>query len=80
MTSRKRYKNGADGGTGVYMQEGTTSRVTAADKPYGDFYYFYSVIPEYFGYSLLYQFVRLSNVLQRKYMDQLKITSCVLSQ
>jgi hypothetical protein len=44
----KRSKNG-DGGTGVYMQEGTTSRLMAADTPYGEFYDFYSVSPEYFG-------------------------------
>jgi hypothetical protein len=37
-------------GTGVYMREGTTSRVMAVDRPYGDFYDFYSVIPEYFEY------------------------------
>jgi hypothetical protein len=36
-------------GTGVYMREGTTSRVTAADRPYGEFYSFYSVSPENFG-------------------------------
>jgi hypothetical protein len=36
---------------GVYMWEGTTSRV--ADRPYGEFYDFYSVSPEYFGYSLV---------------------------
>jgi hypothetical protein len=47
--SRKRSKNGGDGGTGVYMREGTISRVMAADRPYGEFYYFYSVSPEYFG-------------------------------
>ena len=35
-----RYKSGGDGGTGVYMRKGTTSRVTAADRPYGDFYGF----------------------------------------
>jgi hypothetical protein len=29
---------------------GTTSRVMAADKPYGEFYDFYSVSPEYFGF------------------------------
>ena len=29
-----------DGGTGVYIREGTTSRVTAADRPYGKFYDF----------------------------------------
>jgi hypothetical protein len=52
-TSRKRSKNGGDGGTGVYMREGTTSRVMAADRPYGDFYDFYSVSPEYFGYTLV---------------------------
>jgi hypothetical protein len=56
MTERdfkKRSKNGGDGGTGVYMREGTTSRVMAADRPYGDFYDFYSVSPEYFGYILV---------------------------
>jgi hypothetical protein len=37
-------------GTGVYMREGTTSRVMAGDRPYGEFYDFYSVSPEYFGY------------------------------
>jgi len=42
-------KNGGDGGTGVYMREGTTSRVTAADRPYGEFYGFYSISPENFG-------------------------------
>jgi hypothetical protein len=40
-------------GTGVYLQEGTISRVMAADRPYGDVYDFYSVIPEYFGYILV---------------------------
>jgi hypothetical protein len=44
----KRTKNGGEGGTGVYMLEGSTSRVMAADKPYGEFYDFYSVSPEYF--------------------------------
>jgi hypothetical protein len=52
-TSRNRSKNGGDGGTGVYMREGTTSRVKAADRPYGEFYYFYSVSPEHFGYTLV---------------------------
>jgi hypothetical protein len=53
MTSRKRSKNEGDGGTGVYMREGTTSRVMAADRPNGEFYDFYSVSPENFGYSLI---------------------------
>jgi hypothetical protein len=35
------------------MREGTTSRMMAADKPYGEFYGFYSVCSEYFGYSLV---------------------------
>jgi hypothetical protein len=38
-----------DGGTGVYMWVGTTSRMMAADRLYGEFYNFYSVSPEYFG-------------------------------
>ena len=48
-----RSNNGGDGGTGVYMREGTTSRVTAADRPYGKFYDFYSVSPENFGSTLV---------------------------
>jgi len=47
------YKNGRDGGTGVYMREGTTSRVTVADRPYGEFYDFYSVSLENFEYHLV---------------------------
>ena len=46
---RKRSKNGGDGGTGVYIREGTTSKVTAADRPYGKFCDFYSVSLETFG-------------------------------
>jgi hypothetical protein len=48
-TSRNRSKNGEDGGTGVCMREGTTSRVITAHRSYGEFYDFYSVSPEYFG-------------------------------
>ena len=44
-----RSKNGGDGGTGDYMLEGTTSRVTAADRTYSEFYDFYSESPENFG-------------------------------
>jgi hypothetical protein len=40
MTSRKRSKNIGDGGTGVYMWEGTTWRVMAVDRPCGEFYDF----------------------------------------
>jgi hypothetical protein len=39
-------KIGRDGGTGVYMREGTTSRVMVADRPCGEFYDVYSVSPE----------------------------------
>jgi hypothetical protein len=35
------------------MLEGTTSRVMAADRLYGEFYDFYSVSPEYFGFTLV---------------------------
>jgi hypothetical protein len=37
--SRKCTKNG-DGRPGVYMWEGTTSKVIVADRPYGEFYDF----------------------------------------
>jgi hypothetical protein len=53
MISRKRSKNGGDGGTNVYIREEITSRVMAADRPYGEFYDFYSVSPEKFGYHLV---------------------------
>jgi len=36
------------------MREGTTSRATAADRLYGEFYDFYSVGPENFGSTLVY--------------------------
>jgi len=49
-----RSKNGGDGGTGVYMRERTTQRATAADRPYGEFYGFYSVSPENFGSTHVY--------------------------
>jgi hypothetical protein len=39
-TSRKRSENGGDGGTGVYKRKGTTSRVMAVDRSYGEFYDF----------------------------------------
>jgi hypothetical protein len=35
------------------MREGTTSKVMAADRPYGEFCDFYSVSPEYFGETLV---------------------------
>jgi hypothetical protein len=28
--------------------------VMAADRPYGEFYGFYSFIPKYFGYTIVY--------------------------
>ena len=42
------------GGTGVYMREEANSRVTAADRPYGEFYDFYSVSLENFGSTHVY--------------------------
>jgi hypothetical protein len=52
-TSRTHSKNEGDGRTGVYMRQGNNSKVIAADRPYGEFYDFYSVNPEYFGYHLV---------------------------
>jgi hypothetical protein len=64
-TSRKRSKNGGEGATGVYMRKGTTLRVMVADRPYGEFYDFYSVSPEYFGYTVVFHSssVKLSKIL-----------------
>jgi len=66
MTSRKRSKNEGDGGTGVYMREWTTSRVTAADRPYGELYDFYRVSPENFGYHLVKPNVCVISGLRRE--------------
>jgi hypothetical protein len=41
-------------GTGVYMREGTTSKAMGVDRPYGQFYDFYSVSPEYIRYHLIH--------------------------
>ena len=62
-TYRKRSKNG-DSGTSVYIREGTTSRVTATDRPYGEFYDFYSVSPENFGSTHVR---KRNNTKHRKY-------------
>jgi hypothetical protein len=54
-TSRKCSKNGGDGEISVYMREGTTSRVMADVRPYGEYYDFYIVSSEYFGYTLVWR-------------------------
>jgi hypothetical protein len=59
-TSRKRSNNAGDSGTGVYMWEGTTSRVMAAGGSYGEFYNFYSVSPIYIGFTLVSLQYRIS--------------------
>jgi len=60
-----RSKNGEDGGTGVYVREGTTSRVTAADRTYGKFYDFYSVSLENFGSTHVYHTIRPDDTAHR---------------
>ena len=70
--SRKRSKNGGDGATGVFLREGTTSRVTAADRPCGEFYDFYSVSPENFESTLVnrcYSIKTLPFYLKQKYVS-----------
>jgi hypothetical protein len=37
------------------MWEGITSRVMTVDRPYGEFYEFYSISTEYFGYHHVLQ-------------------------
>jgi hypothetical protein len=70
MTPRKRSKNAGDGGTGVYKREGTTSRVMAADRPYGVFYNLYSDSPEYFGYYLANTPIRRGNEKCKEIQDR----------
>jgi hypothetical protein len=42
------------------MPEGTTSRVMAANRPNVEFYDFYSVSPECFGYTLVRSYITYS--------------------
>jgi hypothetical protein len=56
------------------MGEGTTSWVMAADRPYGEFYEFYSVSPEYFGYHHVHDLACLI-LLVFKVLDQQLIRS-----
>ena len=41
------------------MREGTTSKLTAADRPYGEFYDFYSVSPENLGSTLVFDIAHI---------------------
>jgi hypothetical protein len=50
---QKVSKNARDGGTGVFMRGRTTSRVMVPDRPYGEYYGFYSISPGYFGFHLV---------------------------
>jgi len=50
------------------MREGTASRLTAADRPYGEFYDFYSVSPENFGYHLVCYVVSSASAVYAKYV------------
>ena len=78
-TFRKRSKNGEGGGTGVYIREGTTSRVTAADRPYGKFYDFYSVSLETFVSTHVQHFiVQASRSLQYCRISQSITVHCTL--
>jgi hypothetical protein len=47
------------------MRKGTTSRVTAADRPYGEFYGSYSVSPENFGSTLVYMEVVVTGKISK---------------
>jgi hypothetical protein len=67
MTSRNRSKNN------VYICEGTTSRVMATDRPYGKFYDFYSVSPEYFRYQHILLLNSPDLVVMRRMFSEFKI-------
>ena len=45
------------------MWEETTSRAMVADRPYGEFYDFYSVSPENFGYHLIHAIMSYSTLI-----------------
>jgi len=61
------------------MQEGTTSRVTVADRPYGEFYNFYSVSPENSGYHLVYTFLSLHKQMSSNRICWLSFQEVILN-
>jgi hypothetical protein len=60
---KKAFQKGGDGGTGVYMWEGTTSRVMVSDRPYGAVHDVYRISPEYFVSPLVCIFIYLCSGL-----------------
>jgi hypothetical protein len=52
------------------MQEGTASRVMAADRPYDEFYDFYSLSPEYFGYLHVHTFTYRRLLMSNSFNSQ----------
>jgi hypothetical protein len=73
------FKQGGDGGTGVYsyLREETISRVLAANRSYGEFYDFYSVSPEYFGYHLVSCILLFTHLLLMRILSgSFKVLSC----
>jgi hypothetical protein len=58
------------------MREGTTSRVIAADRPYGEFYDFYTFSAEYIGYTVLCGLVR--TICVHRTMDSVTVNITML--
>jgi hypothetical protein len=61
--------------TSVYMREGTTSRVMASGRPYGEFYDIYSTSLEYFEYHLVHQTNIALSGLQITFVSKI-LTQC----
>jgi hypothetical protein len=56
------------------MREGTTSREMAVNRPYGEFYDFYSISPEYFGYHHIVGDVNMRNSESGNSMNMKTVT------
>jgi hypothetical protein len=55
--------------------------VMAADRPYGEFYDFYNIIPEYFEYILVYNpvFSCATIYTDRPSFSKLELRKCILT-
>jgi hypothetical protein len=70
-------RNGEDGGIGVYMREGTTSRLVAAERPYGDMIFTASAGNILDTPSYIYRYMRVSVCFNNCGCVMFTMVSCI---
>jgi hypothetical protein len=70
-------KNGEDGGTGVYMREGTTSSLVTAERPYGDMIFTASARNILVTPSYIFRYMRVSVCFNNCGCVRFTMVSCI---